>query len=122
MAAVHTSIAVVDDEESVRRALERLLASAGYDVVTFDSGSAFLDSLHAFEPACVVLDLHMPMPNGFEVLETLLRDGRGLPVVVISAEHNELIRERVAERGACTFLRKPVEDSVLLEAVRSALD
>jgi FixJ family two-component response regulator len=63
----------------------------------------------------------MPAPNGFEVLETLAREGRRLPVVLISAEHNELVRERVAERGARTLLAKPVEESVLLDAVRAAL-
>jgi len=114
-------IAVVDDEESVRRALERLLASAGFDVVTFDSGAAFLESLRDRQPGCVVIDLHMPAPNGFEVLETLLREGPQLPIVVISAEHDNHVRERVIARGARTFLAKPVEDNVLLDAVRAAL-
>lgn len=114
-------VAVVDDEEPVRKALERLLRSAGFAVRTFPSGIAFLDALRDFLPDCVVLDLHMPPPNGFDVLEILQRSDRSLPVVVISAEHNSHNCARVQSFGTNAFLAKPVDDAVLLDAVNAAM-
>jgi FixJ family two-component response regulator len=114
-------VAVVDDEQPVRKALERLLRSAGFGVRSFASGAAFLDSLCEFQPSCVVLDLHMPPPNGFDVLEILHRSDRNLAVVVISAEHSSHNCTRVSSFGAKSFLAKPVDDSVLLDAVNAAM-
>ena len=114
-------VAVVDDEQPVRKALERLLRSAGFAVMSFASGAAFLDALRGFQPGCVVLDLHMPPPNGFDVLEILHRSERKLAVVVISAEHSSHNCTRVDSFGANAFLAKPVDDAVLLEAVHAAM-
>jgi FixJ family two-component response regulator len=114
-------VAVVDDEQSVRKALERLFRSAGFAVRSFGSGAAFLDSLLEFEPSCVVLDLHMPPPDGFEVLETLHRGGKALAIVVISAEQSGPNRARALTWGAQTFLAKPVDDVLLLDAVNVAM-
>jgi FixJ family two-component response regulator len=114
-------VAVVDDEQPVRKALERLLRSAGFAVRTFASGAAFLDSLSEFQPSCVVLDLHMPPPNGFDVLEILHRNDKNLAVVVISAEHSSQYCARVHSFGARSFLAKPVDDALLLEAVDTAM-
>lgn len=114
-------IAVVDDEQPVRTALERLLRSAGFAVTCFESGAAFLRSLAEREPSCVVLDLHMPPPNGFEILKVLSRNGRGIPVVAISAEYSAQNCARVIAQGANTLLAKPVDDALLLEAVGTAV-
>jgi FixJ family two-component response regulator len=114
-------VAVVDDEEPVRKALERLLRSAGFTVKTYPSGAAFLDSLCEYLPDCVVLDLHMPPPSGFDVLEILHRNDKNLPVVVISAEHNSHNCARVQSFGANTFLAKPVDDAELIHAVTAAM-
>jgi FixJ family two-component response regulator len=114
-------VAVVDDEQPVRKALERLLRSAAFPVRTFASGADFLDSLSEFRPDCVVLDLHMPPPNGFDVLETLQREHKNVAVVVISAEHSSQNCARVHGFGARAFLAKPVDDAVLLEAVHAAV-
>jgi FixJ family two-component response regulator len=114
-------VAVVDDEEPVRKALERLLRSAGFAVRTFASGAAFLESLCEFLPDCVVLDLHMPPPNGFDVLEILQRSDKTFPIVVISAEHNSHNSARAQSFGTNTFLAKPVDDAELLDAVNAAM-
>ena len=114
-------IAVVDDEKAVRKALERLLRSAGLRVKGFASGTAFLHSLHECKPACVVLDLHMPELDGFEILETLEREGMQLPVVVITAAAGPQNRARAFSLGACTYLSKPVDDAMLLNAVRAVV-
>jgi FixJ family two-component response regulator len=114
-------IAVVDDEEPVRRALKRLLRSAGFDVETFTSGAQFLDSLPRQRPACVVLDLHMPHVNGFEVQERLTRAQDPLPVLVITGQDTEESRQRALDGGAVAYLRKPIDDESLLAALADAI-
>ena len=114
-------VAVVDDEPSCCRALERLLRSAGLDVVTFLSGPAFLKSLESRSVGCVVLDLHMTPMCGLQVQEELSRAGRQLPVVVVTAHHTPNVHRRAIDAGAVACLRKPVDEQVLLDAVMAAL-
>lgn len=114
-------IAVVDDEESVRRALQRLLQSAGFEVDVYPLGAAFLESLAGRMPACVVLDLHMPGVNGFDVQEAVVRDYPDLPVVVITGYDTPETEARVAEHGAKAYLHKPVDAMVLLAAINAAI-
>ena len=114
-------VAVVEDEEPVRKALERLLRSAGFAVRSFASGAAFLDALCELQPSCVVLDLHMPSPNGFEILEILHRRDASIPIVVISAEHSRHNCARVHGFGVRSFLAKPVDDALLLDVVNAAM-
>jgi FixJ family two-component response regulator len=87
-------IAVIDDDESVRKALRRLLRAANLDADTFASGRDFLDSLAAQVPDCVVLDLHMPGMNGLDVQQQLARNGRQLPIVIITGHDEPLARCR----------------------------
>jgi FixJ family two-component response regulator len=115
-------IAVVDDEENVRRALQRLFRSAGLDVETFPSGAEFLEALKTREPDCVVLDLHMPQVNGFEVQARLTEAASSVPVIVITGHDTEASRDRAIEGGAFAYLRKPVDDEILLEAIEAAVD
>ncbi len=114
-------IAVVDDEEAVRIALQRLLRSAGLDVETFPSGGEFLESLKAHHPDCVVLDLHMPQVNGFAVQACLAGSGIRLPIVVLTGQDADETRERALAGGALAYLRKPVDDQALLDAIASAI-
>jgi len=114
-------ITIVDDEEPIRNALRRLLRSAGMDVETFPSGVEFLDSLATRRPDCVVLDLHMPVVNGFEVLEQLAKSDMHLPVVVITGHDSDETRYLALARLPVAYLRKPVDDQVLLDAIALAL-
>ena len=114
-------VAVVDDEESVRRALERLLRSAGFSVETFPGGAEFLLSLPEQLPACLVMDLHMPDLNGFDVQVLLEREGFRVPMVVITGHDTPETRTRVVGRGAKAYLRKPVDDKLLLAAINDAI-
>jgi FixJ family two-component response regulator len=116
-----TLIAVVDDEESVRKALQRLIRSAGFDVETFRSGAEFLTSMQHHEPACLVLDLHMPGVNGFDVQDELNQARVRLPVVVITGHDTPTNRTRVMNQGAAAYLCKPVDESMLLRAIIEAL-
>jgi FixJ family two-component response regulator len=114
-------IAVVDDEETVRRALGRLLEACGFSVETFDSGETFLRSLADHEPDCLILDLHMPRMDGFAVAGQLARRSTRVPVVVITGHDTAESQQRVKSAGIATYLRKPVDENVLIGAVRDAL-
>jgi two-component system response regulator FixJ len=113
-------IAVVDDEEPVRKALTRLMRSAGLSVETFASGPEFLKSLNMRLPHCVVLDLHMPDMDGFNVQGRLAGKHAALPVIIITGHDLPRARERAMAGGASAFLRKPVLDRVLLNAISAA--
>jgi len=113
-------IAVVDDEEPVRKALMRLMRSVGLSVETFASGAEFLNSLDTRLPDCVVLDLHMPHMNGFHVQAHLARKYAALPVIIFTGHDLPDARERAMAGGASAFLRKPAHDSILLGAISAA--
>lgn len=121
MSTVRPLIAVVDDEKPVRVALERLLRSANLDVETFPSGVEFLDSLKTHRPDCVVLDLHMPLVDGFGVLSRLTEASIRLAVIIITGHDSTENRECALAAGAAAYLRKPVNDQTLLDAITSAI-
>lgn len=114
-------IAVVDDEEPVRRALLRLLRAEGLQGVGFGSGAEFLTALPAATPSCVVLDLHMHGLSGLEVQRQLAHAWPNLPVIIVTGRHTA---ESEAQARAChpaAYLRKPLDGSTLLGAIRTAL-
>ena len=114
-------IAIVDDERSVRVAIERLIRSAGLDVETFGSGGEFLESVKTRRPDCVVLDLHMPHVNGLEVQSQLTKWQPGMPVVVMTGHDTPEARARALDGGAAAYLLKPVDECVLLDAITAAI-
>ena len=115
-------IAVVDDEEPIRKALMRLMRAAGLSVETFASGTEFLKSLEARMPDCVLLDLQMPHMNGFSVQAHLARKCAALPVIIITGHDLPNARERAMAGGASAFLCKPVHDRILLGAISAATE
>ncbi len=114
-------VAIVDDEEPIRKALRRLLLAAGMGVETFASGYEFLESVKVQRPDCVVLDLRLPGLTGLDVLEHLAAAGIQLPAVVVTGHDQTDLAERVLAAGASAYLRKPLHDQVLLDAVRLAV-
>lgn len=116
------TIAVVDDEDSVRRALERVLRASGMQVVTFPGGNEFLHALRGFSPHCVVLDLHMPKLSGFEVLEILQQSANRPPVLVVTGHDSPEARARALAAGASAYLTKPIDDDLLLNEIASAVE
>ncbi|HTP47089.1 MAG TPA: response regulator [Casimicrobiaceae bacterium] len=114
-------LAVVDDDADVRIALTRLVSSAGFAVETFASGAELLRSIQDHEPDCVVLDLHMPEMSGLEVQTALASGHAAIPVIVITGHDTPESRARAIHLGAKSYLRKPVNDNVLLEAIETAI-
>jgi FixJ family two-component response regulator len=117
-------IAIVDDDESVCRAMRRLLRSLGMDGETFGSGREFLDLLEAmpsFHADCLVLDVQMPGMNGLEVQDQLIKSGNPIPVIIITAHDEVEVREKALAAGAVAFLRKPFNDELLINTLREAL-
>jgi FixJ family two-component response regulator len=117
-------IAIVDDDESVCRALRRLVRSLTMDAETFRSGQQLLDSLDAtssFQPDCLVVDVQMPGMNGFDVQDRLITAGSTIPLIFITAHDQVGIREKALAAGAVAFLRKPFGDELLIETLREAL-
>lgn len=114
------SVAIVDDDLSVRKALARLLTANSFDAETYGSAREFLESLKVTTPECLVLDLHMPDFGGLELQHHLWRKGIAIPTVIITA-HSEIgLRERGTNAGAAAFLVKPLTDNVLIESITSA--
>jgi FixJ family two-component response regulator len=114
-------VSIVDDDLSVRRALRRLVASAGFSVETFASGRELLDSESLGRSHCIVLDIHLGGLSGLDVQERLKTMGVQAPVIFITAHDDEATHGRVRRSGAVAYLRKPFEDHALLDAIERAL-
>jgi FixJ family two-component response regulator len=110
-------IAVIDDDASVRRALQRLLQSAGFTVETFATAHEFLDADYGAQTACLVLDVHLPGMSGLQLQEYLAASGVLIPIVFITAYDDVSTRERVQRAGAVGYLRKPFDQGTLIEAI-----
>jgi FixJ family two-component response regulator len=118
-------IAIVDDDESVCRALKRLVRSLGMDADTFPSGRQFIELLEAMPSLrvdCVVLDVQMPGLNGLQVQEQLARSAHRIPVIFITAHDDSALREQALAAGALAFLRKPFNDELLIKILDVALN
>ena len=118
-------IAIVDDDESVCRALKRLVRSLGMDADTFHSGRQFielLDAMPSLRVDCVVLDVQMPGLNGLQVQEQLAKSGHRIPVIFITAHDDSALREQALAAGALAFLRKPFNDELLIKILNVALN
>lgn len=117
-------IAIVDDDPSVCRAMKRLVRSFGMEGDAFISGQEFIDRIEttpSFQPDCVVLDVQMPGMNGLEVQSRLARSGNPLPVIFITAHDETGVRDQALAAGAVAFLRKPFNDELLIDTLRTAL-
>lgn len=112
---------VIDDDPSVRRAMDRLLRAEGFKVETFASGAEFLGTPDHDGVGCIVLDVRMPGLSGFEVVERLTARCCALPIILITAHGSPRIAARAMQVGCASFLAKPFDEDDLLSAVRLAL-
>jgi FixJ family two-component response regulator len=115
-------VAVVDDDESVRESLPALLEALGFSTQACSTAAEFLASEALERTNCLVLDVAMPGMSGPELQEELTRRGYAIPIVFITAHIDELMRQRLLERGAVACLYKPCSVDDLLQAVRAALE
>lgn len=114
-------VAVVDDDESFRCALHRLLKSAGFPVRSFASAEDFLKSGEQHDTRCLITDIRMPGMSGLDLLVKLNADHCPIPTIFITAHGDEKMRLQAMRGGAVKFLTKPFDDAILLESVRTAL-
>ncbi len=114
-------VAIVDDDESVRESLPDLLRSYGLEADAFASAEAFLASGGLERTGCLVLDVAMPGMSGPELQLELLRAGRDIPIVFITAQPDERVRGAVLKAGALDYLIKPFTEDAILGAVRAGL-
>jgi FixJ family two-component response regulator len=114
-------IAVVDDEESVCKAVVRVLRAAGLPARGYSSGHEFLKTWHFDRPDCLVLDLQMPGLSGMEIQRELKVAGAQFPIVIITAHDAPRLREECLDAGAAAYLCKPLDVGVLVDAVRLAI-
>jgi FixJ family two-component response regulator len=115
-------VAVVEDDESYRGALQRLLKSAGLSVLAFASAEDFLNSGQQRETGCLITDIRMPGMSGLDLQARLNTEQCPIPTIFITAHGEEKMRLQAMRGGAVKFLAKPFDGAILLEAVRVALD
>jgi len=113
---------VVDDDNSVRKSLARLIRSVGLNVETFASADAFLDRNPYEGPACLILDVRMPGLSGLDLQKELTASGQVPSIIFITGHGNIPMSVRAMKAGAVEFLEKPIEDQVLLDAVHHAIE
>ena len=112
---------IVDDDDSVRKALSRLINSVGLNVETFASADDFLKRESHNGPACLVLDIRMPGLSGLDLQDELVAAGRTLPIIFVSGHGNIPLSVRAMKAGAVDCIEKPFEDQTLLEAINQSL-
>lgn len=116
------TVFVVDDDPSMRRALESLLSSVGHDVRLFSSAAEFMQAARHDAPGCLVLDVRLPGMSGLTFQQELAKAGVELPVIFVTGHGDVPMTVRAMKAGAVEFLTKPFDDQVLLDAVHAALE
>jgi two-component system, LuxR family, response regulator FixJ len=121
MQAKRETVYVIDDDDSVRHALARLLKSAGLEVRTFNSANAFLKAGCRPENACVVADVRMEGMSGIQLQRELRKAGSPLRFIFVTAHDTEETRAEAIQAGGAAFFLKPVDDQALLDAIQWTL-
>ena len=122
MSSEKKQIFIVDDDESVCRALGVLLVTYGFSVKTFACAEDFFNAVPNSVPGCLMLDIHMPGVDGWETLRRLFKSGSIRPVIVMSADKDGGFSERALKAGAVGFLQKPFNDQALVDLINIALN
>jgi FixJ family two-component response regulator len=115
-------IAIVDDDSSLRTALSRWLRAVGWQAVAFASAEAFMQADSHRAVGCLMLDLELPGMSGLALLEHLEALGSTLPVIVITGREDVLMRLRATQMAVVAYLRKPLDEQTLLQALQRVLE
>ena len=122
MTAERPVVFVVDDDPSVRDALQRLIASVGLDVEVFPTAQAFLEARRTRGPSCLVLDVRLPGPSGLDLQQALADTDSALPIIFLTGHGNVPMSVKAMKAGAAEFLTKPFRSQDLLDAIRGAIE
>jgi FixJ family two-component response regulator len=114
-------VSVVDDDESVRESLPDLLRAFGFTTQAFSSAEEFLASADIGQTRCLILDIAMPGMTGLDLQRELKIRAHTIPIIFITAQKDEVVRERAFQQGAAEFLLKPFSDTALFAALNTAL-
>jgi FixJ family two-component response regulator len=115
-------VVVVDDDESVRSALQGLMKEVGYPSLAFGSAEEFLNSGEQRNTGCLIVDMRLGGMSGLELQSKLSRENHSIPIIFITAHGDENVRMQALRAGAVEFLTKPFDDEALLDSVHAALD
>jgi FixJ family two-component response regulator len=119
---IATFVAIVDDDDLMRSAVQGLLKEAGFPARVFASAEEFLDSGQQHHTACLIADIRMPGMSGLDLQARLNAEQIRIPTIFITAHGDERMRMQALRAGAVEFLAKPFDDETLLESVRAALE
>ena len=114
-------ISIIDDNDSVRESLQRLMRSVGFPVNVFASAEEFLDSDHLRNTDCLILDVRLPGMNGLELQRHLETSHFEIPIIFITSYEDDEVRARALNAGALDYFLKPFNDEDLLDAIDTAL-
>ena len=115
-------VAIVDDDDSMRNALDGLLKAVGFPARAFASAEEFLKSGQQHQTSCLIADIRMPGMSGLELQAQLNAERCKIPIIFITAHGDAKMRMQALRAGAVEFLSKPFDEEVLLESVRAALE
>ena len=113
-------IAIVDDDEAVRKAMASLLRSLGHRVAAFDSAQAFLESDQLRTTTCLITDVQMPGLSGLDLQSQLIATGHKVPIIFITAYPDDDLRTRGMQAGAVCFIGKPYSEDYLIGCLEKA--
>ena len=114
-------ISVVDDDQSFRESMRRLLKALDYSVAVFPSAAQFLASAEFAVTACLVADIHMPEMTGVELYNHLVESGHAVPTILVTADPDDRPMECMLTRGVQCYLRKPLVEAALIDCLRTAV-
>ncbi len=114
-------ISIVDDDQSFRDSMRRLLKALDYSVAVFPSAARFLASAELAATACLVADIHMPEMTGVELYNHLVESGHAIPTILVTADPDERPKECMLTRGVQCYLRKPLVEAALIDCLRTAV-
>ena len=114
-------VSVVDDDPYFRESMRRLMRSLGYTVEIFPSAADFLASSRLIETVCLIADVQMPAMGGVELHRHLIQAGHPIPTILVTAYPNDGVRSRALNDGVVGYLRKPIDETHLIECLRAAL-
>ena len=115
-------ISIVDDDQSFRDSLRRLLRSLGYDVAAFSSAFEFLASPRIAATACLIADVHMSEITGVELYKQLVKTQRAIPTILVTAFPDDTVETQMLASGVECYLRKPLEEAHLINCLRTIFE